>query len=50
MSVEFVERRDGSFYLKGSRVPPAHLVRDYQNDESPEAIRSHYYFLPGSQS
>jgi len=39
---EFVERRDGSFYLIGSRVPLAHLVGEFQLGESPEAIRSHY--------
>ena len=38
----FVERREGSFYLIGSRVPLGHLVREYQRGESPEAIRSHY--------
>lgn len=42
MSREFVERRDGSFYLIGSRVPLAHLVREFQRGELPEAIRSHY--------
>ena len=26
----------------GSRVPLAHLVREFQRGESPEAIRSHY--------
>ena len=41
-SEQFVECRDGSFYLKGSRVPLAHLVWEYQRGESPEAIRSHY--------
>ena len=39
---EFVERRHGSYYLIGSRVPLAHLVREFQLGESPEAIRSHY--------
>ena len=39
---EFVERRHGSFYLIESRVPLAHLVREFQHGESPEAIRSHY--------
>ena len=38
----FVERRDGSFYLVGSRVPLAHLVREFQDGQPPEAIRSHY--------
>jgi uncharacterized protein (DUF433 family) len=42
MIKEFVERRDGSFYLIGSRVPLAHIVREFQRGESPEAIRSHY--------
>ena len=42
MSREFVERRDGSFYLIGSRVPLAHIVREFQRGELPEAIRSHY--------
>ena len=42
MSREFVERRADSFYLIGSRVPLAHIVREFQRGESPEAIRSHY--------
>src|SRR5437763_16804368 len=42
MDRAFVERRDGSFYLIGSRVPLAHLVREFQHGEPPEAIRSHY--------
>jgi len=42
MDRDFVERRDGSFYLIGSRVPLAHLVREFQQGEPPEAIRSHY--------
>ncbi len=42
MSQEFVERRNGSFYLTGSRVPLAHIVREFQRGEPPEAIRSHY--------
>ena len=42
MSKEFVQHRDGSLYLTGSRVPLGHLVREFQRGESPEAIRSHY--------
>ncbi|HEX3742884.1 MAG TPA: DUF433 domain-containing protein [Bryobacteraceae bacterium] len=42
MNREFVVRRDGSFYLTGSRVPLAHLAREFQQGEPPEAIRSHY--------
>jgi hypothetical protein len=36
----FVERRDDSFYLVGSRVPLASIVREFQDGQSPEAIRS----------
>jgi uncharacterized protein (DUF433 family) len=42
MNSDFVERRDGSFYVRGSRVPLGHIVREYQRGESPEAVRSHY--------
>ena len=45
MSREFVERRDGSFYIVGSRVPLAVVVHEFRNGESPEAIRSHYSTL-----
>ena len=45
MDRDFVESRDGSFYLIGSRVPLAHLVREFQHGEAPEAIRSHYSTL-----
>jgi uncharacterized protein (DUF433 family) len=42
MSVEreFVERRDESFYVAGSRVPLASIVGEFQDGQSPEAIRS----------
>jgi uncharacterized protein (DUF433 family) len=42
MSKEFVERRNGSFYLIGSRVPLALIVREFQNGEAPEGIRTHF--------
>ena len=42
MPKEFVERRDGSFYLIGSRVPLALIAREFQSGEAPEAIRSHF--------
>ena len=45
MSKAFVEPRDGSFYLVGSRVPLALIVREFQNGESPEAIQTHYSTL-----
>ena len=42
MNRQFIERRDGSLYVSGSRVALAHLVREFQRGELPEAIRSHY--------
>jgi len=42
MAKEYVEHRHESFYLIGSRVPLAHIVREFQNGEPPEAIRLHY--------
>lgn len=40
MDRDFVERRDESFYLVGSRVPLASIVREFQDGQSAEAIRS----------
>ena len=45
MAKEFVERRNDSFYLIGSRVPLARIVRQFQDGEPPESIRSHYPML-----
>ena len=42
MLKQYVERRDGSLYLSASRVPLARVVAEFQNGESPEAIRSHF--------
>lgn len=42
MDRAFVERRDGGFYLTGSRVPIDRIVWEYRNGEDPEAIQSHY--------
>ncbi len=42
MDQSYVERRDDGFYLIGSRVPLDAIVREYWNDELPEAIRAHY--------
>lgn len=41
MSVDrdFVERREEGFYVAASRVPLACVVREFQNGQSPEAIR-----------
>src|SRR5215471_12497692 len=42
MAKEYIERREGSFYLIGSRVPLAHVVYEFQNGAAPESIRSDY--------
>ena len=42
MSKEFVERRNDSFYLIGSRVPLAGIVYEFQKGETPEAIQSNF--------
>jgi uncharacterized protein (DUF433 family) len=36
----FIERRHDSLYLVGSRVPLASIVREFQDGQPPEAIRS----------
>jgi uncharacterized protein (DUF433 family) len=35
----FVQHRDEGFYIVGSRVPLASIVREFQDGQSPEAIR-----------
>jgi len=42
MAKEYIERREGSFYLIGSRVPLARVVYEFQNGAAPEAIRLDY--------
>jgi hypothetical protein len=37
---DFVERRDESFYIAGTRVPLACVVREFRDGQSAEAIRS----------
>ena len=42
MAKDYVECREGSFYLVGSRVPLAGVVYQFQNGAAPEAIRLAY--------
>ena len=42
MAKEFVERRQGSFYLIGSRVPLGVIVHDFKNGDAPETILSNF--------
>lgn len=39
---EYVERREGSFYVIGSRVPLAIIVHDFLDGDTPEAIQSNF--------
>jgi uncharacterized protein (DUF433 family) len=40
--MDFVERRNSGFYVTASRVPLDFIVREFQQGESPEAIRSDF--------
>jgi uncharacterized protein (DUF433 family) len=42
MAKEYIERREESFYLIGSRVPLARVVFEFRNGAAPEAIRLDY--------
>jgi uncharacterized protein (DUF433 family) len=42
MENQYVESRDGGFYLKTSRVPLDGIVIYYARGESPESIRAHF--------
>ena len=41
----YVERRNESFYLIGSRVQLAIVVHDFRNGDTPEAIQSNFSTL-----
>ena len=45
MAKDYVEVRDDSFYLVGSRIPLARIVYEFQQARSPEAIRSSFSTL-----
>ena len=42
MSGEYVERRDGGYYVAGSRVSLASIVCQFQEGASPETIRENF--------
>ena len=42
MEREYVEMRDGAYYLTGSRVSLASIVYDYRDGASPETIRQDF--------
>ena len=42
---EYVERRNSSYYVAGSRVSLASLVHEFRNGASPESIRDNFETL-----
>jgi uncharacterized protein (DUF433 family) len=42
MSAEYVERRNGGYYVKGTRVSLDSIVCSFQDGESPETIRQNF--------
>ncbi len=42
MSREYVERRDDTYYLTGSRVSMASIVYEYRDGSAPETIRQNF--------
>jgi uncharacterized protein (DUF433 family) len=42
MAREYIERRDGGFYLIGSRVPLDVIVHEYKNGQPVEGIRQSF--------
>jgi uncharacterized protein (DUF433 family) len=42
MNPNYVEDREGTFYVNGSRVPLSLVVRLFDEGMSPEAIRSEF--------
>jgi uncharacterized protein (DUF433 family) len=42
MQREYVEERNGAFYLAGSRVSLASIVHEYRDGASPETIRQNF--------
>ncbi len=38
-ATDYIELRDGGFYIKGTRVPLDSIVHEFRNGASPESIR-----------
>ena len=45
MSREYVEQRDGSYYIAGTRVSLDSLLHTFRRGESPETIRENFEVL-----
>ena len=49
MSTEYVERRNGGYYVKGTRVSLDSIVYSFKDGESPETIRQNFPSLTPEQ-
>ena len=45
MMQDYIERRDGGFYIKETRVPLDSIVHEFRNGASPESIRQAFSTL-----
>jgi uncharacterized protein (DUF433 family) len=45
MTSEYVEQRDGAYYVRGSRVSLDSIVSGFRNGDSPETIRDNFATL-----
>jgi uncharacterized protein (DUF433 family) len=45
MAKDYVEHRDGSIYLIGSRIPLVRIVWEFQHGEMPESIQANFSTL-----
>lgn len=45
MSKEYIEQRDGSYYVSGTRVSLDSLIHAFRRGESPETIRQNFEIL-----
>jgi uncharacterized protein (DUF433 family) len=42
MQYEYVEMRDGGYYVSGSRVSMASIIHEYRDGAAPETIRQNF--------
>jgi len=45
MGNDYIDPRDGGFYIKGTRVPLDSIVYEFRNGASPESIRQAFPIL-----
>ena len=45
MANDYIEVRDGGFYIKGTRVPLDSIVHEFRDGASPESIRQAFPIL-----